>query len=146
MLSEFGFFHGVVLSELIHGSTDALKISRFDGSFKAGYVVGDSIGIYVKHCNKRMPPWVFSFQPDHIAQLCQMSIRLKNIFVVLVCDDDGIACLSKSDFAEIIDTTSYGAKWIRITRRPRKMYSVFGSDGELKRKVGVGEFPKKLFG
>jgi hypothetical protein len=36
-------------------------------------------------------------------------------------------------------------KSIRISRRPKEKYSVSGSDGGLKYKIGENDFPRRLF-
>ncbi len=146
MLREFEFFHGVVLAKVLHSITEAVSLNRFSGDFNAGYVLNRSTGLYVKHCNKRLTPWRFSFQPEHLQQMQTMKGALDKLFVALVCKDDGIVCLSHDEVAQILNPQHQATKWIRVHRRPRQMYSVTGSDGELEFKVGAGTLRAKLFG
>ncbi|MCL2649131.1 MAG: hypothetical protein FWD61_19385 [Phycisphaerales bacterium] len=120
-------------------------MERFSGDFNAGYILNHSIGLYVKHCNKRLTPWRFSFQPDHLQQMLTMRRSLDKLFAMLVCNDDGIVCLSHEEVARILNPQQETTKWIRADRRPRHMYSVTGSDGNLEFKVGVSDYQVKLF-
>lgn len=145
MLREFEFFHGVVLARILHSTAEAISLNRFSSNFNAGYVLNGSTGLYVKHCNKRLAPWRFSFQPEHLQQVQMMKVSLNKLFILLVCNDDGIVCLSHDEVAQILDPRHRSNKWIRVHRRPRKMYSVTGSDGELEFKVGAGDLRVTLF-
>jgi hypothetical protein len=146
MLREFEFFHGVVLAKVLHSTDEAVSLNRFSDDFNAGYILNGSSGLYVKHCNKRLTPWRFSFQPEHLQQMQMMKDALQKLFVILVCNDDGIVCLSHDEVAQILNPQHEATKWIRVDRRPRQMYSVTGSDGELEFKLGAGELCEKLFG
>jgi len=145
MLREFEFFHGVVLAKVLHSTEQAVTLDRFSDDFNAGYILNRSTGLYVKHCNKRLTPWRFSFQPEQLQQMQAMKVSLVKLFVVLVCNDDGIVCLSYEEVAEILVPQNESTKWIRVHRRPRQMYSVTGSDGKLEFKVGAGDLTAKLF-
>ncbi|MFA5091433.1 MAG: hypothetical protein WC483_02275 [Candidatus Paceibacterota bacterium] len=70
---------------------------------------------------------------------------LNNIFIILVCNDDGICCLNWKEFSTIISVYNINyPKWIRVGRRKNEKYSVYGIDGELKHKIGNSDFPNKL--
>ena len=145
MLKEFEFFHGVVFSKIFHAVNNGVAVARFSPDFNAGYVLDGTTGIYIKHCNKRLTPWGFSFQPEHLQQIKQMKNNVEQVFVVLVCNEDGIVCLDYKELGQLLDDQESTAKWIRVARRPRHMYSVTGSDGELEFKIGASDFPAKLF-
>lgn len=145
MLREFEFFHGVVLAEILHSTSEAVRLERFSEDFNAGYILNCSTGLYVKHCNKRLTPWRFSFQPEHLGQMLTMRESLDKLFVMLVCNNDGIVCLSHEEVIQILNLQHEATKWIRAHRRPRHMYSVTGSDGNLEFKVGGNDYRAKLF-
>jgi hypothetical protein len=146
MLKEFEFFHGVVLAKILHSTDKAISLNRFSNDFNAGYILNGLIGLYVKHCNKRLSPWRFSFQPDHLQQMQTMRQSLKKLLVMLVCKDDGIVCLSHDEITQILNLQHETTKGIRIHRRLRQMYSITGSDGKLEFKVGASDLQVKLFG
>ncbi len=146
MLREFEFFHGVVVAKILHSIDEGVILRRFSGDFNAGYILNHATGLYMKHCNKRLTPWRFSFQLEHLQQMQAMKDSLGKLFVVLVCNDDGIVCLSYDEVSQILHPQHEATKWIRVHRRPRQMYSVTGSDGALEFKVGAGDLRAKLFG
>jgi len=143
MLREFEFYHGVVLSRLVH-SNIPVQIHPFSTESNASYILNESIGLYIKHSTKRMTPWRFSFQKKHQNEIQEMEKRLDDVFLILVCGDDGIVTLSYNELKKILDKQHDEVEWISILRRPREKYTVTGSDGKLRYKIGENEFPDKI--
>jgi hypothetical protein len=145
VIKEFEFFHGVVFARLLHGTQRLVSIRAFDPESNAAYVVDDSIGIYIKYSSKRMTPWSFTFSPEHKREIEQLRASIPKVFVVLVCNDDGVVCLSDAELKTILDDQAESHQWVSATRHKREMYSVEGSKGRLESKVGKDDFPNKLF-
>jgi hypothetical protein len=145
VIKEFEFFHGVVFARLLHGTRRLVSIKAFDPESNASYVVDGSIGIYIKYSSKRLTPWRFTFSPEHKQEVEQMRASMPNVFVVLVCNDDGVVCLSYDELKTILDDEHQNHQWISATRHKRQMYSIEGSSGRLEFKVGKDDFPNKLF-
>ena len=145
MIKEFEFFHGVVFARILHGTRHAVSLKPFQSESNASYVVNEAIGIYIKYSSKRMTPWRFTFLKQHQAEIDSLKSAVKNVFLILVCNDDGVLCLSYSELKQILDSQHGSFEWISATRHKREMYAVKGSDGELNFKIGQNEFPKKLF-
>lgn len=144
MIKEFEFYHGVVFSKLIHHFPNGVSISAYQSPSNASYVLNDNIGIYIKHSTKRMTPWRFSFQRIHQDEIQQMKGRLGNVFILLVCGEDGVVTLSFEELKTILNETHDETEWISASRMPNKEYTIKGSDGALNRKVGKNNFPKRL--
>ena len=145
MTKDFEFFHGVVFSRIIHGSRCPVTIRPFQSASNSSYILNESIGIYIKYSSKRMTPWRFTFTKDHQDEIGLMKSVCKSVFLVLVCNDDGIVCLSYPELRQILDDQHAPIEWISATRQKRKMYAVKGSDGELDFKVGQSAFPERIF-
>lgn len=145
MIKDFEFFHGVVFARILHGTQRLLSVKPFQSASNASYVVNDTIGIYIKYSAKRMTPWHFTFKKEHQEEIELMKSSFKNVFLVLVCNDDGVVCLSYSELKEIFDNQHDPIEWISATRHNREMYSVKGSNGELDFKIGQNDFPEKIF-
>lgn len=145
MIKEFEFFHGLVFARILHGTQRPLTIKPFPSSTNASYVINEKIGIYIKYSSKRMTPWRFTFKKEHQEEIELMKDKLKEVFLVLVCNDDGVVCLSYPELKQILDDQHDAIEWISATRHKREMYSVKGSDGKLGFKVGPNDFPEKLF-
>jgi hypothetical protein len=145
VIKEFEFFHGVVFARILHGTQRLVSIKAFEPSSNASYVLDDKIGIYIKYSAKRMTPWRFTFSQQHRTEIKQLHASIPNVFIALVCNDDGVVCLSYNELEGILDDQQEGFQWISATRHKREMYSIEGSDGRLEFKVGKNDFPAKLF-
>lgn len=145
MIREFEFFHGTVFARLLHGIDEPVSIKRFPASDNAGYVINDKIGIYIKYSGKRLAPWRFSFLRRHQDEIQLIKDQVGQVFLLLVCNDDGIVALSFDELKMILDDVHEEIEWISAKRTKRKMYSVAGSNGKLNFKIGKDDFPSKLF-
>jgi hypothetical protein len=145
MIKEFEFYHGVVFSKLIHYSAEPISIKPYSSNSNASYIINDNIGIYIKHCTKRLTPWRFSFQRVHQDEILEMKNKLGQVYLALVCGEDGIVTLSFEELKKILDDTHGEVEWISAARNPNQEYTINGSDGGLGRKVGKSDFPKKIF-
>lgn len=144
MIKEFEFYHGVVFVKLIHGVDKNISFKPYPTDSNASYVINDNIGIYIKHSAKRMSPWRFSLQKIHQDEILKMKNELAEVFVLLVCGEDGIVTLSFDDLKKVLNDVHGEVEWISASRSPRKEYTVNGSDGTLGHKVGNNDFPKRI--
>jgi hypothetical protein len=144
MIREFEFYHGVVFSKLVHHFSEGVSVKTYPSTSNASYILNDNIGLYVKHSAKRITPWRFSFQKIHQDEIAQMKAELGNVFVILVCGDDGVVTLSFDELKIILNEIHEEIEWISASRSANKEYSIKGSDGVLNKKVGKNDFPKKL--
>ena len=146
MSSEFEFFHGSVLAGMLHATQQTMTIGPFTASDNASYVVNGTSGIYIKYSTKRLSPWRFSFQKRHHETILKMKRDLENVFVVLVCNDDGAVVLTFDEFQQVARSDGGIGQWISAARNRRQMYLIKGSDGKLAFKVGRDAFAEKIFG
>lgn len=145
MIREFEFFHGLVFARIIHGTNRQVSIKPFPSASNSSYIINDKIGIYIKYSSKRMTPWRFSFKKEHQDEIELMKQGLKEVFLLLVCNDDGVVCLNYSEVKQILNDQHGVIEWISATRHKREMYEVKGSDGELGFKIAPNDFPEKIF-
>ncbi len=140
---NYTFFHGSALVRLVRDKrTIGLKL--YSGN--NGYLVNNIACIYLKHSSKRLTPWTFTFLPEHIKEITEIRKKLQNIYIVLICSDDGICCLNFKELSQLIFVGDFNkSKHIRISRSPREKYEVSGSDGDLNYKIGNSDFPRKIF-
>src|SRR5664279_3948316 len=131
MIREFEFFHGPVFARMLHGAQREVSLKQYPSESNASYVVDGKIGLYIKHSGGRMTPWTFTFRKAHQEEIEKMKKDLKEVFLLLVCNDDGIVCLSYEELKKILDDQHDAIEWIRVTRHKREMYTVKGSDGKL---------------
>jgi hypothetical protein len=143
--ADFAQFHGILLTRIVHASTDSVSIRLFAIDSNSSYVINDTIGLYVKYCAKRMSPWRFSFSTKHHNEIEALHKHCLKSFIVLICNNDGIACLCYDEFRQVIDLNHHGTESIRVARPPRSMYSISGTDGKVRFKIGDSDFPRRLF-
>lgn len=145
MIKEFEFYHGAVLTNLLHGSGQSVTIELFPSESNASYIINKDIGLFIKHSAKRMSPWRFSFAQEHQNEILEMKNRLGKVFLSLVCGEDGIVILSFDDIKALHNETHDPVEWISVARNKNEHYSVKGSDGSLGCKISRKDFPRKLF-
>ncbi len=145
MISEFEFFHGVVFARMLHATQRQLSIRPYSTSDNAAYLIDGTLGIYIKYSSKRLSPWRFSFQKRHQDKIVEMKKNIGDVFLLLVCNDDGVVVLNFDELKQILSENSQAVEWISATRNRRQMYSIKGSDGKLSFKVGKDEFLNKMF-
>jgi len=144
MIHEFEFYHGAVLAKIALDGRDA-SIRSYESPSRSSYVIDGKIGLYIKHSTSRLTPWTFSFTKEHQDEIKKMESEFGRVYVALVCDKDGIACLSFRELKYVLDDVHGDSEWIRVSRRPREKYTIKGSDGKLRFKVAYSDFPSKLF-
>jgi hypothetical protein len=66
------------------------------------------------------------------------------VFVLLVCNDDGIVALNFAEVRELLNEVHLDAEWISVARSHRQMYTVKGSDGALDHKAARDDFVKRI--
>lgn len=145
MNKKFEFYHGVVWSKLIHFRLSGISIKPFPTASNASYIIDERIGLYVKHSTKRLSPWIFSFQKIHQIEIEGMRNALSEVYVILICGEDGIVTLSYDELKVVLDTNHKQTEWISASRSRNTEYTIKGSDGILKSKVGKNDFPSKIF-
>src|SRR4030042_3921788 len=97
MLKQSDFFHGVLLSKLL--DHDELNVKKHP--YYSSYIINGK-AYYIKYSSKRISPWSFSFLETHIKELVDLSTQFKQTFIALICNEDGICCLSFQEFKKVI--------------------------------------------
>ncbi len=144
MIKEFEFYHGAVFTQLIQASASRLCIKPYKASGNSSYVLNDNIGLYIKYSSKRMSPWRFSMQKIHQEEILEMKNHFNEVFLIVICGDDGIVILNFEELKRILNDAHEEIEWISAARNPGKEYTIKGSDGTLGRKIGKNNFPKKI--
>jgi len=91
-----------------------------------------------------MSPWSFSFAAGHQSEIANLHEELLNVFVVLVCGADGIACLNYAEYKQLLDEDFRPVEWIKVSRRPREKYHLSGSDSVVEFTISDNEYPAKV--
>jgi len=143
-VNTIDFFHGAILLKIINNGPTRLKRYQRNNS---SYIIDEELGIYCKYSQKRISPWVFSFSEKHVAEIKKFQSNIESIFIALLCNDNGICCLNFQEFCTLLSIENKNfPKWIKASRLKGEKYSVSGSDGKLKYKIGNSDFPNKIYG
>ena len=145
MATEFEFFHGAVFARMLHATQREISIRPYSEEDNAAYVVDGKKGIYIKYSTKRMSPWRFSFQGRHHEKIAEMKQDLGEVFVILVCNDDGTVVLTFEEYQQLGRNGEELGDWISAARNRRQMYLVKGPEGQLAFKIGKDDFSNKIF-
>lgn len=145
MSYEFEFYHGVALCKIIHNAPRT-TIKLYSENGNSSYVVNNNTGIFIKYSTKRMSPWQFTFTKKHIDELFGMIQNLRAVFLVLVCKDNGIACLTFKEIKALLGNDLNKIQSLLVARKPREKFRVScGKYEKVKFKIGNNEFPAKIF-
>lgn len=145
MIREHELYHGATLLKLLSSGTQSIEIKPFSASAtKSAYVINGKIGLYLKHSSLRMSPWAFTFQPAHQAELVEMEEALDEVFLLLICERDGVAVLTSDDIKMVLNIGHKATQWVSVKRGKREQYQVKGSNGLLPFKVADSDYPKKI--
>jgi hypothetical protein len=145
MIRQVEQYHGAALARLVRAEESPAIRLRVHGEFRSAYMLDERVALYVKYSTSRLSPWTFGFKIAHQEEITALRNELDEAFVTLVCGDDGIACLSGSEYQRVLDDDPRIGEWIRVARSPRQKYAVSGSDGERVCRIGDNEYPAKVY-
>jgi hypothetical protein len=144
MAQAFEYFHGIVFARMLHATQKEISIKPFPTTDNASYIVNGKVGIYIKYSSKRLSPWSFSFQKRHQDEILRIKNEVGEVFVLLVCNEDGIVALNSTEARELLNEVHLNAEWISVSRGHRQMYTVKGSDRALDHKAARNDFTKRI--
>ena len=142
-INTYELYHGAAINRIIDFGKD-FKIMKFPSDTNSSYTINQQIGLYIKYSEKRISPWRFNFNKSHQEELQHMKQLHKKVFIIFVCYEDGFTCLSWQELKKLLDENLEDGEWVYIKRMRKEKYTVTGSDGKLKYKIGKNEFPEKI--
>lgn len=138
MLDKSEYYHGAALIRLMEDERcRAVKKRAF-----LGYVANDEVFVFLKYTTKERSPWGFTFDQEDVDRCFKMASEYQALVLGLICGGDGVCGVSWREANELL-----GGKAGRIVagRKHNHSYSVWGTAGELKRKVSVSRWPSLVF-
>jgi hypothetical protein len=139
VIQEIERYHGAALARLIRGGESMSIRCGLHPRFRSAYVLDERVAMYVKYSRSRLSPWVFGFKTEHRNEIVKLGEDFQEVFIVLVCGFDGVACMSAQEYQLV-----GASKSVRIARGRRQKYAVSGG-GERTLRIGNNEFPAKVF-
>jgi hypothetical protein len=139
MLDKSAYYHGAAVIPILEDSR--CRSIRKLGTL--GYVLNDEIFLFIKYTTKAGSPWRFTFDQEDIDRCIKMSSEYSRLVLGLVCGGDGVCAVDWGQGHELLGTRP---SWIAAARKHNHSYSVWGANGELKRRVSLGKWPALAFG
>jgi hypothetical protein len=134
MIGEFELYHGAAIRELIVKATAPVTIVADDEIGRVNsFSVNGRIGLYLKHSHKRLPPWQFTYLPDHLIELDALIARHEEVWLIHICGLDGMVALTLGEFRAMNPEGCETTCFVRIDRDRNTMYRLNGTAGPLKR-------------
>lgn len=147
MIPDYKLYHGAVLAELVHKLDVPVSVDELNESGRlSSYILNGRIGAQIKHSTLRLSPWAFTFTKANMTELLALLDRLEEVYVILVCEAQGMVCLSITEMLSIIEVGGSDQTWIRVERRRGKLFRVHGAQGELssKKPNGIDALVRRL--
>ena len=134
MIGEFERYHGAVLRQLIVGANREVRIAVADDLGRVNaFLVNGKLGVYIKHSSKRLAPWQFTYQDDHLGELARLSHLCSAVWLIHACGQDGVVAIPISDFYLMNPLQMNTTSFVRVDRDRNTMYRVNGSVSSLPR-------------
>jgi hypothetical protein len=139
MLDKSAYYHGAAVIPVLEDSR--CRSIRKLGTL--GYVVNDDTFLFIKYTTKARSPWRFTFDQEDIDRCTRMSGEYGRLVFGFVCGGDGVCAVDWTQGSELLGMKP---SWLAAARKHNHSYSVWGSNGELKRKVSLKRWPALVFG
>ena len=139
MLDKSAYYHGAAVIPVLEDAR--CRSIRKLGPL--GYVVNDDTFLFIKYTTRARSPWRFTFDQEDIDRCARMSREYRRLVFGFVCGGDGVCAVDWIQGRELLGPK---ASWIAAARKHNHSYSVWGSNGELKRKVSLAKWPALAFG
>ena len=137
------YFYGAALKVLLDESEKHL-IQPLPTTSKCAYSINNKAGIYIKYSRARVSPWRFTFKKEQQEEIKAIKELFQEVFLILVCKDDGFVCISYAELKKILDDEFDPVEWISAARSRNSQYTIKGSNGKLNFKVSHKDFPRKI--
>ena len=127
-MADYERYHGIVLRALITELPGGVHVKAEDAhGVVNSFIINQNVGLYIKHSAKRLSPWLFGFNENHITELNLLFEHTEQSFVCLVCEYNGFLTLSLEEFQQLMDAKETGRSLsIQVKTRKRHMYAVGG--------------------
>lgn len=138
MLDKTDYYHGAAIVRLLGDE----RCTSLHKKGLLGYVVNGDTFVLLKYTTKARSPWGFSFDQEDVDRCNKMASEHKQLVLGLICGGDGICALNWTQGKELLGNK---AGRIVASRKHNHSYSVWGTVGELKRKVSISDWPRIFF-
>lgn len=141
MIPELDRYQGIVLRQLVTSCPEGVRLRPVNVAGRSDAFAVGGAAILVKYSGKRISPWNFTYQAEHVAELLLLCASHNPVWVMLVCGSDGVVALSSAEILELVGPSPNATSWVRVSRGRNEMYRITGSLAELQRAKPRGVEP-----
>lgn len=135
MIDKYEFYHGAAIVRLLQDERCAALCRKG----LLGYVLNNSVFLFIKYTTKARSPWRFSFDKEDIERADKMALEHERVVFPFVCGGDGICALDWSEARRLLDGNP---GWIAVARKHNGQYAVWGSVDEHERRISKKRWPE----
>lgn len=138
VLDKSAYYHGAAIIPILEDAR-CRSIKRV-GSL--GYVANEDTFLFIKYTTRARSPWRFTFDQEDIDRCTKMAAEHRRLVFGFVCGGDGVCAVNWTQGRDLL-----GDKpgWIAAARKHNHSYSVWGPNGELRRKISLKRWPGLVF-
>ena len=145
MISDNSKYIGSAIISMIDSFNEGLEIRRIIDDKSGFYLINGKLPILCKYSTKRTNPWAFTIKNEILKEYLSLIQQYKECFIILICGRDGVISLEYTDARQLINFNLIEEqKRISATRKLGEMYSISGSDGEMKNKISQKSIKENL--
>ncbi len=138
MLYKSKYYHGAAVLSILEDN----RCKSINKLGHLGYLVNTEIFVFLKYTTKSRSPWGFTFDQEDVDRCSRLSSEYKKVILGFVCAGDGVCGIDWLEAKQLLGNKSGR---IAISRKHDHSYSIWGSAGELKRKISVTQWPIIVF-
>ena len=156
-ISDTNTLHGgafIMLMEAINDTNPKIKYSIDFCESKSKYKVNFfceewqkkdvSLGLFLKHSQKRISPWRYTFTKEHQNEIIDLFETCDNVFILLIASQKGIAVINKSLYEELLDENIDESEWISLSRKHNENFRIRSKDKNKKDTLAKNCFPNLI--
>lgn len=152
MISDQEFLHGAAFLRLINLG-QPVTITHVPHIHSSIYVVRSHVrvaGVLFKVSTKSRSAWPFIFTAQENTAITMLNVKYPEIefFVALVCQKDGVCCLSERQLKEIFGSQcpTFTGQRVSVSRKPNGSYHISGANKvSLEKTVPQNAWPQIIF-
>tara|TARA_Y100000991_G_C21947761_1_gene338241 strand:+ start:731 stop:1291 length:561 start_codon:yes stop_codon:yes gene_type:complete len=156
-ISDTNTLHGgalIMLMEAIHNTNPKIKYSIDFCESKSKYKINFSceewqkkeisLGLFIKHSQKRISPWRYTFTKEHQNEIIDLFKTCDSVFILLIASQKGIAVINKSLYEELLDENIDESEWISLSRKHNENFRIRSKDKNKKDTLAKNCFPNLI--
>ena len=156
-ISDTNTLHGgalIIFLEEISKSNNGIKYSidfcdtKSKYKFKFSHENSDQkeriVGLYIKHSQKRISPWRYTFTRDNQKEINDLEKDCDKTFILLITNQEGVALLNQDLYKQLLDESIDDSEWISISRKHNENFRIWSKDRPKKDTLAKNCFPNEI--